>query len=96
LTHNFYGGLPAHPQRTVYDPKQPFRRNARLDDSAVSEHDKIRSRLSSAIEKIKKLSEERGDLDLDQARIAIHLAQDELEIAQSLIRREIIAERDGH
>jgi hypothetical protein len=62
----------------------------------MSEHDKIRSRLSSAIGKIKKLSEERGDLDLDQARIAIHLAQDELEIAQSMIRREIIAERNGH
>jgi hypothetical protein len=45
----------------------------------MSEYDKIRSRLSSAIEKIKKLSEERGDLDLDQARMATHLAQDELD-----------------
>jgi hypothetical protein len=62
----------------------------------MSEHDKIRSRLSSAIEKIRKSSEERGDLDLYQARMAIHLAQDELEIAQSMIRREIIAERNGH
>jgi septation ring formation regulator EzrA len=61
----------------------------------VSEHDKIRGRLSSAIEKIKKLSEEHGDLDLDAARMAIHLAQDELEIAQAMIRREIIAERNG-
>ena len=60
----------------------------------MGEHDKIRSRLSSAIEKIKKLSGERGALDLDQARLAIHLARDM--IARSMIRREIIAERNDH
>jgi hypothetical protein len=63
----------------------------------MSEHDKIRARLSSAIEKIKKLSEERGALDLNAVRIAAYLAMDELEIVQSMIRREIAdQQRNGH
>jgi hypothetical protein len=56
----------------------------------MSEHDLIRARLSAAIEKIEKLSKERGDLDLDQARIAIALAESELQIAQDMLRRAFL------
>jgi hypothetical protein len=57
----------------------------------MSEHDKIRSRCSAVIEKLEKIATGHGDLDLDATRIALALAESELQIAQDLLRREFIA-----